>query len=86
MMWTFLRGGATVIPGATFIPESRVNVVCERPLMNYTFLFAYDSFSDFDNYLWNPIKLHNGFGLLVYYLVLFATYDFYRGVNLKERC
>ena len=24
MMWKFLRGGATVIPGATFIPESRV--------------------------------------------------------------
>ena len=24
MMWNFLRGGATVIPGATFIPESRV--------------------------------------------------------------
>mgnify|MGYP005682461235 CR=1 FL=1 len=23
-MWKFLRGGATVIPGATFIPESRV--------------------------------------------------------------
>ena len=23
-MWNFLRGGATVIPGATFIPESRV--------------------------------------------------------------
>ena len=25
-MWKFLRGGATVIPGATFIPESRVAV------------------------------------------------------------
>ena len=24
MMWKFLRGGATVIPEATFIPESRV--------------------------------------------------------------
>ena len=24
MMWKFLGGGATVIPGATFIPESRV--------------------------------------------------------------
>ena len=24
-MWKFLKGGATVIPGATFIPESRVN-------------------------------------------------------------
>ena len=24
MMWNFFRGGATVIPGATFIPESRV--------------------------------------------------------------
>ena len=23
-MWKILRGGATVIPGATFIPESRV--------------------------------------------------------------
>ena len=23
-MWKFLRGGATAIPGATFIPESRV--------------------------------------------------------------
>ena len=23
-MWNFLRGGATVIPGGTFIPESRV--------------------------------------------------------------
>ena len=23
-MWNFLRGGATVIQGATFIPESRV--------------------------------------------------------------
>ena len=26
MMWKFLRGGATVIPGATFIPESRVGI------------------------------------------------------------
>ena len=25
-MWKFLRGGATVIPGATFIPESRVGI------------------------------------------------------------
>ena len=25
MMWKILRGGATVIPGATFIPESRVH-------------------------------------------------------------
>ena len=24
MMWKILRGGATAIPGATFIPESRV--------------------------------------------------------------
>ena len=24
MMWKFLRGGATVIPGATFIPESSI--------------------------------------------------------------
>ena len=24
-MWKFLRGGATFIPGATSIPESRVN-------------------------------------------------------------
>ena len=23
-MWKFLRGGATVIPGGTFIPEARV--------------------------------------------------------------
>ena len=23
-MWKFLRGGATIIPGGTFIPESRV--------------------------------------------------------------
>jgi hypothetical protein len=23
-MWIFLRGGATVIPGGTFIPEARV--------------------------------------------------------------
>ena len=27
MMWKFLRGGATVIPGATFIPESRVSAL-----------------------------------------------------------
>ena len=27
MMWKFLRGEATVIPGATFIPESRVRKV-----------------------------------------------------------
>ena len=26
-MWKFLRGGATIIPGATFIPESRVNKI-----------------------------------------------------------
>ena len=26
-MWKFLRGGATVIPGATFIPESRVEIL-----------------------------------------------------------
>ena len=25
LMWKFLRGGATVIPGAMFIPESRVS-------------------------------------------------------------
>ena len=27
MMWKFLRGGATVIPGASFIPESRVTAI-----------------------------------------------------------
>ena len=27
MMWKFLREGATVIPGATFIPESRVLIL-----------------------------------------------------------
>ena len=27
-MWKFLRGGATLIPGATFIPESRVFWKC----------------------------------------------------------
>ena len=32
MMWKFLRGGATVIPGATFIPESRVGGHMTRPL------------------------------------------------------
>ena len=26
-MWKFLREGATVIPGATFIPESRVQTL-----------------------------------------------------------
>ena len=29
MMWKFLRGGATVIPGATFIPQSRVKSFCD---------------------------------------------------------
>ena len=30
-MWKFLRGGATIIPGATFIPESRVCLTFESP-------------------------------------------------------
>ena len=30
-MWKFLRGGATVIPGATFIPESRVLTYYSHP-------------------------------------------------------
>ena len=33
-MWKFLRGGATVIQGATFIPESRVARVLGRNLPN----------------------------------------------------
>ena len=29
MMWKFIKGGATVIPGATSIPESRVHSLLE---------------------------------------------------------
>ena len=32
-MWKFLGGGATVIPGGTFIPESRV-------VIEYTLLYG----------------------------------------------
>ena len=34
MMWKSLRGGATVIPGATFIPESRVGMWIRMSLQN----------------------------------------------------
>ena len=33
MMWTFLREGATVIPGATSIPDSRVHFKKEKFLV-----------------------------------------------------
>ena len=32
VMWKFLRGGATLIPGATFIPESRVGTFSTNSL------------------------------------------------------
>ena len=47
-MWKFLRGGATVIPGATFIPESRVLheiIVCD--FLRFFFHTTYFSFYTF---------------------------------------
>ena len=43
VMWKFLRGGATLIPGATFIPESRVHTMiiseCTNMLKPFKILF-----------------------------------------------
>ena len=42
MMWKFLRGGATVIPGATFIPESRVACILLNFCIQKSFVFSGD--------------------------------------------
>ena len=36
-MWKFLRGGAVVIPGTTFIPESRVRDTSFQTTYLFTF-------------------------------------------------
>ena len=42
LMWKFLRGGATVIPGATFIPDSRVShIELEHPVYHIFRLTCY---------------------------------------------
>ena len=47
-MWKFLRGGATVILGATFIPESRVDPIYYVQIMNYLFTVQYNVKSNYD--------------------------------------
>jgi hypothetical protein len=46
-MWKFLRGGATVIPGAMFIPESRVTNSLKKNAL--TELFRKEREEDFDS-------------------------------------
>ena len=46
VMWNFLRGGATVIPGGTFIPEARVQAAAyngERTVIKSGYLKFLDT-------------------------------------------